>query len=84
MKQPPVVTFVSLHPPTMRALADAFRDLLSSSVVTCTVADVRDLPISPGTMFVSPANCLNVALDAGVHDHVRRVDAAVHDDFFIC
>ena len=57
------IAFVSLHPPTVRALAEAFRDL--SSHVTCTVADVRDLPISPGTMFVSPANSIGF-MDGGI------------------
>lgn len=60
--RPASISFVALHPPTIRALADAFRGV---EHVTCAIADVRDEPFTPGTMFVSPANSVGF-MDGGI------------------
>ena len=59
------IDFVSTHPPTVRALAEAFSSGGHNDVLTFTVGDVRDLPIAPGTMFMSPANSIGF-MDGGI------------------
>ena len=57
----PRIRFMSLHAPTIDALSAEFADLPN---VACERGDVRDLPIAPGTMFLSPAMMMvEVSLD---------------------
>ena len=58
----PRIRFMSLHAPTIDALSAEFADLPN---VACERGDVRDLPIAPGTMFLSPANSLGF-MDGGI------------------
>ena len=53
MEQP--ILFVSLHQPTIQALTEAFHDIPN---VTYSSSNIRDINFNPGTMFMSPANCL--------------------------
>ena len=54
--------FVCLQDPTVRALSDAFADLPD---VTCEHRDVRNVPLQPGTMFMSPSNSIGF-MDGGI------------------
>ena len=51
-----------LRPTIIAALSDAFGDL---DGVTCSLSNVRDMPITPGTMYMSPANSLGF-MDGGI------------------
>ena len=59
---PVQILFVALHRPTIDALRDAFADIDN---VTCRESNIRDLPITPNTMYVSPANSLGF-MDGGI------------------
>ena len=60
---PPPITFIDLDRRIIEALTDAFDDL--APCVTCSVANVRDMAVTPGTMYMSPANSLGF-MDGGV------------------